>query len=685
MDEITLTIDGREAKGKRGDTILAVCERNGIDVPTLCHNENLGDIGACRLCVVEIEGARGLSTACTTPASSGMVVRTDTPALNSLRKSVLELLFAERNHFCMFCEMSGDCELQALGYRFGIDAVRYSYAHPRLEVDSSSPYFILDHNRCVLCRRCVRACSELVGVSALGYKERGAKTMVMLDLDAPVAESTCEACGVCVQLCPTGALFDRRSAYKGHLADCTTVPTACRVCGVGCQMEARVRAGRVLRLDGDFAGASNRGLLCAKGRYEALGVPKERLLSPQVRRNGTSVAVGWPEALDYAARLLSAAKADHGHDGVTAVVTADATNETLYLLNWVFRGAFGGNYAVIGARQAVARSAALKRVTGGDVTAEADFEAIPQADFILLFGADPARTHPVLASAIRRAVGRGNARLMLIGAGDNALASHACLAVTPRRGSEGILANGLMNILVGKRLVKQEADSRFAVRLSAYSPRTVEKATDVAADDMEQIARGLASASQPLVIYGGTVLNGADRATSVLSLAVLLGHNRHSKVPALGLAIGTNGVAAARLAGDRLATGLTAARAAFVALGDAPVGDLVERLNSVESLVVQASYPSPLTERADVVLPARLWTERHGTFIAGDGSQRTSARLVSPPVDIPDDLELIAMLGSRLGAAASFADAALPAKIEQAFAMAAASPDQAAPVCVNYL
>ncbi len=684
MEDITLTIDGQEVRGKRGDTILNVCERNGIDVPTLCHFKGLTDIGACRLCVVEIEGARGLSTACTTPASTGMVVRTSTPALNALRKSIVELLFAERNHFCMFCELSGDCELQKLGYRFGIGSVHYPYMNPKLTVDSTSPYFVLDHNRCVLCRRCVRACTEVAGVSALGYRERGSATMVNFDLDTPAAESTCEACGVCVQVCPTGALFDKHSAYKGRLADCERIESACQGCSVGCRLSGVVRARTVLRIDGDFEHEPSYGLLCARGRYESLDGRKERFLRPAVRRNGTLVETTFDEALDYVAERLEEIKRTRGGKHTVALATAGATSEALYLLDWVFRGGFGGKFAVAGATEASARAAALRRVTGAGPSVEPSFGSLRQADFVLVLGADPANTHPIVASILRRSASRGLLRVALMGDASNVLAAHACVLLTPKPGTEGVLINGLMKIILSEGLARTKPLG-LASALHRYTPAVVQATTGVPAADIVQVARGLAGARAPMVIYGGPVLANADLAASALSLALVVGRPDDNKVAAMGLALGSNGVAAARLAGTRGPAEAAGAAAAFVMLGDQPAGDLAERLHGLEFLAVQAAYPSPLTERADVVLPARTWVERHGTFVAGDGTVRQLAQLVTPPADLMDDLELIAALGTRLGATASFTESALAAKVETALAMPAANLDRAAPVCVDYL
>ena len=215
MREMTLTIDGKQVKGQEGDTVLDICQANDIDVPTLCHMNGLSDVGACRMCVVDIEGERRPVPSCTYPARDGLVVKTNSDELERYRRQILELMFSERNHFCMFCEQSGDCELQKLAYRYRMDNVRYPYCFPTLPVDAVSDYLVIDHNRCVLCGRCVRVCGEIAANYTLDFSGRGWRTVVAADLEQPLAESSCVTCGACVQACPTGAIFSKTSLYRG--------------------------------------------------------------------------------------------------------------------------------------------------------------------------------------------------------------------------------------------------------------------------------------------------------------------------------------------------------------------------------------------------------------------------------------------------------------------------------------
>jgi bidirectional [NiFe] hydrogenase diaphorase subunit len=210
MSVNTLQIDGKMITGRVGDAIFAVAWEHGIHIPRLCHIGGLSDVGACRLCMVEVEGQKKLQAACMTPIQEGMVVRTDTPQLRTYRKLIVEMLMAERNHICAVCVADGACELQNLAQSLGIDHIRFRYRFPALPVDTSHERFGLDHNRCILCTRCVRVCDEIEGAHTWDVMGRGANSLIISDLGEPWgASDSCTSCGKCVQVCPTGALFDK--------------------------------------------------------------------------------------------------------------------------------------------------------------------------------------------------------------------------------------------------------------------------------------------------------------------------------------------------------------------------------------------------------------------------------------------------------------------------------------------
>ncbi len=215
-DVKTLIIDEQEVSARRGQTILEVARENGIEIPTLCQLEGLSNVGACRLCLVEIKGSNKLLPACVAQVYEGMEVTTKSERLDKHRRMILEMLFAERNHVCAVCVSNGHCELQSLAQSLGLTHVRLAYRNPDLPVDASHERFTCDHNRCILCTRCIRVCAEVEGAHVWDLMGRGINAQVITDLHEEWGESTCTRCGKCVQVCPTGALFDKSKIGSDH-------------------------------------------------------------------------------------------------------------------------------------------------------------------------------------------------------------------------------------------------------------------------------------------------------------------------------------------------------------------------------------------------------------------------------------------------------------------------------------
>jgi NADH dehydrogenase/NADH:ubiquinone oxidoreductase subunit G len=262
-----MAINGKNVVFEPGQTILEVARANGINIPTLCYLKDATPTGACRICLVEVKGARTLVASCAMPAGNGMEVKTDTPEVHKSRRLNVELLLASGNHNCLTCEKNGTCKLQALAYRYGITDIRFAGQTQQYPTDDSNPLIVRDFSRCILCGRCVQACNDLQVNRAIGYGYRGAASKIVTTGDRPYQESDCVFCGQCVQACPVGALTEKKAKGLARAWETKKVRTTCPYCGVGCQMWLHVKDGKVVKVTAVEDAQHNRGMLCVKGRF----------------------------------------------------------------------------------------------------------------------------------------------------------------------------------------------------------------------------------------------------------------------------------------------------------------------------------------------------------------------------------------------------------------------------------
>lgn len=321
---ISLTINGQAIKAQTGMTVLEAAKTAGIYIPTLCYHPDLKPYGGCRLCVVEIEGVRGLPTSCTIPVTDGMIVKTETEAVNKVRKTVVELLIADHPSDCLTCASNQKCELQNVAAYLGIREIRLPKKLADRQVDASNPFFSLDRNKCILCARCTRTCESITCVGAIDMAYRGYNMKVATMGDGDIIDSICQSCGECVAHCPVGALSTKKS-----LPPTREVVSTCAYCGVGCSVILGVREDRIVSVRGNPEGPANRGKLCVKGRYgiEEFVHSPERLTSPLIKKNGRFEKASWDEAIDLIAEKFSAYKPDE----IAVVSSSRASNEDNYV------------------------------------------------------------------------------------------------------------------------------------------------------------------------------------------------------------------------------------------------------------------------------------------------------------------------------------------------------------------
>jgi formate dehydrogenase major subunit len=575
MATVNLTINGQEVSAPSGSTILQAAKQAGIDIPTLCDHPALIPTGACRICVVEVQGQRTLITACTFPISKGMVVETESPQVVKARKFILDMLFSERNHYCPFCEVSGDCELQDLGYRYGLDHWVYpTYTKP-FPIDASHNHLIMEHNRCVLCGRCERACSELVANHTLGLRNRGNAAMIHCDANLPWGESSCISCGTCSQVCPTGAIFYRRSSYMGREGQIERIRSTCSQCSMGCGTEIVIRDGNILRIQGDWDAEVSGGRLCQHGRFDPLCEERRRVGSPLLRRGGKLQAASWEEALQAVADRIGRTEAQE----IGVLTSSNATNEVLYLLSRLFRQELKA--ANIGLLNEVAprlfdhQQGSLAKIIGSDV--------------ILVVGADPVNDQPVASFFVKRSVDKGS-RLIVVDGKDNGLAPFAT-----------------MNM--------EMSDINKAVEIAER-------------------------AQEPIVLYGVRVTE---------EVADALGKLR-GKAAFVALEPGVNTWAAVAFG---LANGFrpSGVKVLYALVGEQDC-DSMDVLNHVDKdsfVIVQTSFESTLTEKADVVLPMAVWSERTGSLTNTEGRILEANKAIEPAGEAKPDWEILSLLAEKLG------------------------------------
>ncbi len=387
---INLIINNQPVSAPEGSTVLEAAKLAGIEIPTLCHHPDLTDIGACRMCVVSVKGARGLQTACTTPARDGMVINTMSDEAVASRKFTLEMLLTDHPNECMTCEADGQCELQDLVYDYQVKWPEHSGRRHQYEIDPDpNPFIFIDRNKCIICGRCIRACEEIQNRDVWSFAHRGFETKLVAGADQFLLDADCESCGQCVTYCPVGALWDKMSIGKGRLSQVEKVRTTCSYCGVGCNFDLNVRNNEIIRVTAAADAPVNGLSLCVKGHYgyDYVHHP-DRLTRPLVRAkwlddatlqenlaqgaweavseaekrnalltwrrqhggnghggNGhtpgkrveitpdTFIRTDWDTALDIVANKFTETKKQYGGDAFALMASAKCTNEENFIFN----------------------------------------------------------------------------------------------------------------------------------------------------------------------------------------------------------------------------------------------------------------------------------------------------------------------------------------------------------------
>lgn len=537
---VTLSIDGRAITVPIGTSVMRAAAESGGQIPKLCATDNVKAFGSCRLCLVEIEGVRGTPASCTTPVAAAMVVHTQTPRLQRLRRGVMELYISDHPLDCLTCSANNDCELQDTAAQVGLRDVRYGYEgahHLSLPIDGSNPYFDFDPSKCIACSRCVRACDEVQGTFALTMDGRGFASKISAGQAADnFRSSECVSCGACVQACPTATLQEKAVKEIGKPE--RAVITTCAYCGVGCTFRAEMRGEQLVRMVPWKDGKANRGHSCVKGRF-AWGYAnhRDRITKPMIRETIDEPwrEVSWQEALNYAAARLNSIKAEHGARALGGITSSRCTNEETFLVQKLVRAGFGSNNVDTCARVCHSPTGYGLKTTFGTSAGTQDFDSVDDADVILVIGANPTDAHPVFASRMKRRL-RAGAKLIVIDPRriDLVRMPHieAAHHLPLQPGTNVAVLTAMAQVIVTEGLadeafIRERCDwdeyqdwARF-VSDDRHSPETLEAVTRVPAMSIREAARLYATGGNAAIYYGLGVTEHSQGSSTVMAIANL--------------------------------------------------------------------------------------------------------------------------------------------------------------------
>ena len=694
---LALTVDGCAVEVDPGASVLDAVLAAAVELPHLCKDDDGPALGACRTCLVQVDGVRGLPASCSLPATDGMVVHTTSDDAQRARRGVLELTLGMRDAATAPLPAS---DLSRAAVTHAADARRWD-ARLNVHSDDSNPFYRFDAVECILCGRCTSACQDLQHIGAIGIAGIGASARIAPFADEPLGESICTSCGQCVAACPTGAIRP-----KANPAPVRTVSTVCPYCGVGCGIKLSADdQGRITHVDDDPGNPSSTGLLCVKGRYGVSFVNHaDRLTTPLIRREGRLQPASWDEALDLVADKFAQHR---GHFG--AFASAKATNEDNYLIQKFVRALMGTNNIDHCTRLCHSPSVEAMLAQLGSGATSNSYTDYEDAGCVFVVGSDTSSNHPVIASRIRRAVDDHGVRMIVLNPKRIELCDQTDLWLRQYPGTDVAVLNGMAKLILDEALHdadfirdRTEDFDAWVAQLDPYTPEHVEELSGVPAGLLRRAARlyarpmehgGPPGRDGSCLLWGMGVTqhtNGTANATALLNLALLTGQVGR---PGNGVSPlrGQNNVQGAGDAGcvpdalpgyqryttDNLARfqsvwggdlsaaeGLRATdmvesiaagdvRCMYIvgenpALTDPNLAHATELLQQLDFLVVQDIFMHETADIADVVLPAAAFAEKEGTFTNSERRVQRVRKLLDPPGDARPDWEIVQDLAVRL-------------------------------------
>ncbi len=645
MKMINMEFDGKAVSVPEGMTLVDAAATVGVHIPNLCHIKELRGVGACRMCMVEIEGMRTPVTGCTTRTKEGMKVQTKTPKVEEIRKFVTDLVLSFHPLDCMTCPKAGDCDLQRYAADLGIRESSFGRKSFNYELNDKSPFITIDNNYCILCGRCVRVCKEQ-GTNVLDFMGRGITTKVSTAQDKPLHESGCTFCGSCVEACPVNTIMERDRWQHGREWDLDKSESVCTACASGCSVVVSKKDGRIVKVNTK----ESNGYICAIGRFgfDALA-SVNRITAPMKKQGNKLVPTTWEDASKIAADALKKAG-----DSAGFIVAGSLTNEEAAALELLARDVVGSpNISTPAAAYAGGAIAALRAVYGDNGIAIASKADLAAADCVVVIGADPSQKGQSLQEIdvmIRRRAQAG-AKIIVVNPDKIGLTTHVnAIHLELKPGTDTALLAGVMSAALAEGLTTKPKEVE-ALKKDLVAADEASSVSGVPVEKIVEAAKAYAAAKQPVVIFGTGISASEDASLQALNLANL----KNAGVMPLMLEANALGVmqmgclsdlgpgfSAIKKTGKNYGSMKSGMGVLFVA-GNVPDSDF-----KAGTLIVQASHANALTEKADLVLPMTALYEKQGTIITTYGQQKVFAQAQSAAGDAKDGAEIAEVISAAV-------------------------------------